>query len=317
MSTRRQFIKNSMALMATGIPMLDTQANQALKPDFAVPANACDCHVHIVSKNNEKFPMVSPRAYTPPPAEVPALQNHLKGLGLTRVVVVQPSFYGTDNRCTLEAVQSLGKSARAVVVINKSTTDQEIERMVAQGARGVRMNIETSGSTFDINHLQNEILELANRVKAFNLHVQIYASSKVVASAADAILKSPVPIVLDHFAGVKAKDFANNPDLPVVVELIKSGRVYVKLSGVYRVSTPDYSEVSDLARLYLESNPDRMVWASDWPHTNTIAGTPYEQVTPYRVIDDFQVFNLIPKWALEPKLREKLLTLNAQNLYRF
>jgi predicted TIM-barrel fold metal-dependent hydrolase len=233
------------------------------------------------------------------------------------VVVVQPSFYGIDNRCTLEAVQAVGKNARAVVVINKATSDQEIERMVAQGARGVRMNIETSGSTFDASHLQQEITELANRVKAFNLHIQIYASAKLIASVSDAILRSPVPIVLDHFAGVQAKDYLKNPDLPVILELIKSGQVYVKLSGVYRVAKPDYSEVNDLARLYLDSNSDRMVWASDWPHTNTIPGTPYDQVTAYRDINDLQVFNLIPQWAPNHQVREKLLTLNAQRLYAF
>lgn len=297
--------------------MIETQANQTLQPDFVVPPGACDCHVHVVSSHTQQYPMVSPRAYTPPPAEVSSLQQHLKSLKLSRVVVVQPSFYGIDNRCTLEAVQAIGKNARAVVVINKSTTDKEIERMVAQGARGVRMNIETSGSTFDIGHLQQEIADLANRVKPFNLHIQIYASAKLIASVSESIMKSPVPIVLDHFAGIQAKEFAKNPALPAVLDLIKSGQVYVKLSGVYRVAAPDYSETTDLAKLYLETNSDRMVWGSDWPHTNTIPGTPFEQVTPYRVINDLAVFNLVPQWAPNEGIREKLLTTNAQKLYGF
>jgi 2-pyrone-4,6-dicarboxylate lactonase len=318
MITRRKFLGNSTALLVGGVfSSIESFAESNLKPNFDVPAGACDCHVHVIGPQS-KYPMVADRVYTPPEAGVPELKKHLSSLNLSRVVLIQPSFYGTDNTYQLLCTKELGKSARTVIVIDEKTTDQDLNKMVAMGARGVRMNLSTSG-IFDPEVARKQLVELAQRIKDFGLHIQIYASAKVIAGIANTIYTLPVPVVFDHFASIKAAGFKNQAELPAVIDLIKSGQIYIKLSGIYRISdaSPDYAEVKDLAQLFVETNPDRMLWASDWPHTNTLPGIPATQVTPYRIVDDLRVFNLLPDWIPNRQNLIKVLVSNPERLYRF
>ena len=113
-------------------------------PDTALPAGACDCHVHVIG-TPEAYPMVAQRHYTPGPASLDALRRHLSGLGLQRAVIVQPSVYGTDNRCTLDSLERLDGAARGVVVPPEDVAPDALRRMHARGARGVRINLESAG----------------------------------------------------------------------------------------------------------------------------------------------------------------------------
>jgi len=318
MLTRRQFISGAVGLAASGtLSPLDSFAEPELKPNFDVPVGACDCHVHVVGPQ-AKYPMVADRVYTPPECGVPELRAHLKKLHLARVVLIQPSFYGTDNTFHLLASQEMGNAARAVIVIDDKTTDQEIAKMIKMGARGVRMNLSTSG-IFDPDVARKQMLALAQRIRDFKLHIQVYSSAKVIAALSDTIQNLSVPVVLDHFASINAAGFQKQVELPAILDLIKSGNVYIKLSGIYRISkaAPDYAEVKDLAQLYVETNPDRMVWASDWPHTNTIPGIAPMQITPYRMVDDVRILNLLPEWVPDRKNLVKVLVSNPERLYDF
>ena len=288
-----------------------------LKSRIAIPSGACDCHVHVIGPFL-KYPMTADRVYTPPECGLPELRKHLQGLHLPRVVLVQPSFYGSDNTFQLLCAQEMGDSARVVIVIDEKTSDQALAKMVAMGARGIRMNLSTSG-IFDAQVARKQLINLAQRIKDFDLHIQIYASAKVLADIADTIYTLPVPVVLDHFASIKADGFQEQAELPVILDLVKSGQIYIKLSGIYRISSagPNYDEVKDLARLYVATNPDRMLWGSDWPHTNTLPGIPATQVTPYRVVDDFRIFNLLSDWIPNEPDLVKVLVSNPERLYRF
>jgi predicted TIM-barrel fold metal-dependent hydrolase len=316
MVTRRQFLASTSGL-AIGGTSIFSFAESGMSPSFEVPAGACDCHIHIIGPQS-KYPMVSDRVYTPPESSVNELKAHLNSLKLSRVVLIQPSFYGPDNTLQLLATQELGNAARLVIVIDEKTTDEEIAKMVAMGARGVRMNLSTSG-IFDPQVARKQMLELAQRIRAFKLHIQVYSSPKVIAALADTIQNLPVPVVLDHFASINAANYQTSAELPVILDLVKSGNVYVKLSGIYRISqaAPLYEEVKDLAKLFVQTNPDRMVWASDWPHTNTISGTPISQITPFRRVDDLGVFNLLPSWIPNRENLVKVLVKNPERLYGF
>lgn len=288
-----------------------------LKPILDIPSGACDCHVHVIGPFL-KYPMTADRVYTPPECGLPELRKHLEGLHLSRVVLIQPSFYGSDNTFQLLCAKEMGDSARVVIVIDEKTSDQELARMVSMGARGIRMNLSTSG-IFDAQVARKQLIELAQRIKDFDLHIQIYASAKVLADIADTIYTLPVPVVLDHFASIKADRFKERAELPAILDLLKSGQIYIKLSGIYRISSasPNYDEVKDLARLYVETNPDRMLWGSDWPHTNTLPDIPATQVTPYRVVDDIRIFKLLSDWIPNQQDLVKTLVTNPERLYRF
>jgi predicted TIM-barrel fold metal-dependent hydrolase len=122
-------------------------ASQPVTPvNFDVPAGACDCHTHIFG-DSRRFPFAPGRTYTPEPASVAEMRMLHRALHTDRVVVVQPSVYGTDNACTLEAIQQLGNSARGVAVIDDKTPEATLDRMGRAGVRGIRINLETAGVT--------------------------------------------------------------------------------------------------------------------------------------------------------------------------
>ena len=285
--------------------------------DFEVPMGACDCHVHVIGPQSQ-YPMVSDRVYTPPECGVDQLKIYLQQLKLARVVLIQPSFYGSDNTYQLLATQEIGGTARAVIVIDDKTSDQELTQMVSMGAQGVRMNLSTSG-VLDPEIARRQLIQLAERIQDFGLHIQIYSSPQIFAGIAKTIYTLPVPVVFDHFASIQAAGFQASRELPVILDLLKSGQIYIKLSGVYRISSanPDYAEVKDLAQRYVETNPDRILWASDWPHTNTLPGIPASQITPYRTVDDKKVLQLLPQWIPDRHDLLKVFVSNPERLYRF
>jgi predicted TIM-barrel fold metal-dependent hydrolase len=190
--------------------------------------------------------------------------------------------------------------------------------MVSMGAQGVRMNLSTSG-VLDPEIARRQLIQLAERIQDFGLHIQIYSSPQIFAGIAKTIYTLPVPVVFDHFASIQAAGFQASRELPVILDLLKSGQIYIKLSGVYRISSasPDYAEVKDLAQRYVETNPDRILWASDWPHTNTLPGIPASQITPYRTVDDKKVLQLLPQWIPDRHNLLKVLVSNPERLYRF
>ena len=119
-------------------------ASQPSTPvSFAVPAGACDCHTHIFG-DPRRFPLWSGRTYTPESASVKEMRALHRALHTERVVIVNPSIYGTDNSCTLDAVKQLGPGARAIAVIDEKTSDARLDEMARGGVRGIRLNLKPS-----------------------------------------------------------------------------------------------------------------------------------------------------------------------------
>jgi predicted TIM-barrel fold metal-dependent hydrolase len=295
------------------------KASQPATPvDFEVPAGACDCHTHIHG-DPEKFPYFSGRGYTPEmalPEEMAALH---KALHMQRVVIVTPSVYGTDNAATLYGMKARGADARGVAVIDDKTTESELDAMGRAGVCGIRLNLSTGGvndPTVGRQRLQIAI----ERMKSRGWHVQMLTNLAMIAALKDAVAASPVPIVFDHFGGAQAALGPQQPGFSDLVELVRSGKAYVKISAAYRVSklAPDYTDVVPLAQALIGANPDRVVWGTDWPHpAGTPAGGKPTDVTPLTQIDDGRLLNQLPVWAPAPAIRKKILVDNPVQLYRF
>jgi predicted TIM-barrel fold metal-dependent hydrolase len=262
MPTRRTIV---LGTIATGIAVRTgrvlAKASQPATPvNFDVSAGACDCHTHIFGEP-EKFPFFAGRVYTPEtalPKEIVALHQSLH---IERVVIVTPSVYGADNAATLAGMKARGAEARGVAVIDDKTPESELDAMHGAGVRGIRINLAT-GNVSD-PALARSLLETAiDRVKGRNWHVQIYADLKVIAALKEQFAASPVPLVFDHFAGAQAALGVGQPGFADVLDLVRSGRAYVKISGAYRASkaAPDYSDVVPLAKALIAANPDRIVW---------------------------------------------------------
>jgi predicted TIM-barrel fold metal-dependent hydrolase len=289
------------------------------KLNFEIPAGACDCHTHIHG-DPAQFPFFPGRVYTPElasPEEMAALHE---ALHIERVVIVTPSVYGTDNSATLYGIKARGANARGVAVIDEKTPESELDAIGEAGIRGIRLNLATGGIS-DPAVARRRLQAAVERVKGRNWHVQIFTSLTMISAIKDLVAASPVPVVFDHFGGAQAKLGPSQPGFTDLLQLVRSGSAYVKISGAYRVSdlAPYYGDAAPLARALIAVNSDRILWGTDWPHPNS--ATPHGQrpteVTPLLQIDDGRLLNQLTVWAPDATIRKKILVDNPTLLYGF
>ena len=298
--------------------MLAATANTAVTPvSFEVPRRACDCHAHIHG-DPERFPFFLGRLYTPEmalPEEMAALHRALR---MQRVVIVTPSVYGTDNSATLYGMQARGADARGVAVIDDQTPESELDAMAKAGVRGIRLNLATGGAA-DPATGRSRFEEAIERVKGRNWHVQLHTNLATISAIGDLVAVAPVPVVFDHFGGARAELGPRQPGFAELLELVRSGRAYVKISGAYRSSklAPDYADVVPLAQALIAANPERIVWGTDWPHPNSASGRKATEVTPLFQIDDGRLLNQLAVWAPDAATRSRILVDNPAHLYGF
>ena len=289
-------------------------------PSFEVPRNACDCHTHIFGPD-EKFPYSPARLYTSGPASIADLNALHRALQVDRVVVVHPSCYGTDNACTVDALRKFGDRAHGVAVIDETFTPSMLDELHAAGVRGVRVNLETYGESSP-EAAGRKLLWAAERVAPLGWHVQTYTNLSILAALHDAILKLPVTLVVDHFGRPKAALGVSQPGLPQLLDLLRSGKVYVKISAPYRISQePHYPDAAPVAKAMIAANPDRIVWGTDWPHPGAAkGGMPRDPavIEPFRPEDDGAALNRLAGWAdNDPVVLRKILADNPARLYQF
>src|SRR5712691_10831196 len=316
MLTRRRF---TAATIAAGA-LLRTRAGfaKAAQPatavNFEVPRGACDCHTHIHGDPG-KFPFFPGRVYTPEmalPEEMAALHQALR---MQRVVIVTPSVYGTDNSATLYGMKARGADARGVAVIDDKTPESELDAMGRAGVRGIRLNLSTGG-TNDPSVGRQRLQRAIDRMKSRGWHVQMNTNLAMVAAIKDLVAASPVPVVFDHFGGAREALGVQQPGFADLVELVRSGKAYVKIS-VTAGPRPDYAPFVPLAKALIAANPERIVWGTNWPHPNSGSRRKPTELTPLFQVDDGLVLNLLPAWAPDAGIRKKILVDNPAKLYAF
>jgi predicted TIM-barrel fold metal-dependent hydrolase len=326
MISRRDMLAAGLAGLAgmargrTGARFLMPKASQpATAVAFDVPAGACDCHTHVFG-DARRFPMSPARIYTPEPASLDELRALHRALHTSRVVIVQPSIYGTDNACTLDAVRRLGAEARGVAVIDEATSNAALDEMDRGGIRGIRINLATVGQS-DPAVARAQLRAAVDRAASRRWHVQIYTELPVIEAIADAVAASPVPVVFDHFGGAQGASGVGQPGFAALLDLVKGGHAYVKLSAPYRSSTraPDYPDAAPLAQALIAAYPQRMLWGTDWPHPDAarVAGREPADLAPLFQIDDGRMLNLLAQWAPEAATRRTILVDNPARLYGF
>jgi predicted TIM-barrel fold metal-dependent hydrolase len=308
MLTRRTALKS---LAAGALCQLEAKQTPVT---LAVPNNACDCHTHIIG-DPQKFPFSPARVYTPEPASPQEMAKLHKSLHIKRVVIVTPSVYGTDNSATLFGINTRGATARGIAVIDDKTTEKDLDTLENNGIRGIRLNLATGGQTDPAAALKR-LAAAITQIKARNWHLQIYTSAATIPAIKDQVLASPIPIVFDHFGGIQTALGAEQPGLADLIDLLRAGSAYVKISGAYRASTqaPDYPDVAPFAKGFIAANPDRVLWGTDWPHPDT---TPSPKISKPLAIDDGRLLNQLAIWAPDPQARQKILTENPARLYGF
>lgn len=283
-----------------------------------LPANACDCHTHVIGAASD-YPMAADRHYTPEPASHDALLAHLARHGLARVVIVQPSVYGTDNRCMLDSLDRLPDTARGIAVLDPSVGDATLHDLDRRGVRGLRVNVESAGIR-DAGAVGRALAQWAERIAPLGWHLQVYAALDALAALAGPLARLPVPVVLDHFAMMPAETASDDARAQALLALLRSGNAYVKLSAPYRLAAsgmPGEAAVARWAGAFLRAAPERVLWGSDWPHTFREAGRKAHEPSRYRALPEGSLDASIRHWLPTPSLREQVLVRNPGRLYGF
>jgi len=283
----------------------------------AIPAGATDCHMHVFEA---RYPPSPNRTYTPGPAPLDHYRKVAAALQLSRAVVVQPSAYGTDNSCTLDAVAALGTSARAVVGIDPNISDDELDHLHGRGARGVRVNSASRGHR-DVDEIADLVATTARRIERLGWHVQIFTDLAVIEQLAGRLRTLPVPVVIDHMGLAQAAQGSGQRGLGALFDLLASGRGWVKLSGAYRVSVqePGFADAGAIIRALIGANPDRCIWGTDWPHTGGHGHAQSAEAPPiiYRRLDTAALLEQLVACTGDEAIVRKILVDNPARLYGF
>jgi predicted TIM-barrel fold metal-dependent hydrolase len=254
----------------------------------------CDCHVHIVG-NASQYPQAASRTYLAQPAALDKLRRRATARGVDRFVIVQPSFYGTDNRLLLESLDALGPAGRGVAVINAAAPREELAGYAARGVRGVRLNLYSPLSSAPERALEHAFAGIAAAARTMQWHVEVIAPIRVLAANAERLADVGVPVVIDHY-GVHGATAPDSPDGQQLLRLLARPHVWIKLSAPYRVSEDHLCTRprADWLAAILAVAADRCVWGSDWPHTpahedqrGPDVPTPHRDLCYDQLVDDF------------------------------
>ncbi|CAM0554850.1 4-sulfomuconolactone hydrolase [Vreelandella titanicae] len=295
---------------------LSNSPGQYREVGSTLPPGSCDCHIHVF--DTARFPLSSTRVYTPDEAPVDDLERHLEQLGIERVVIVQASPYGGDNSCLLDAIEKVGQErARGVAVISSDSPTQLLDRLYAGGVRGIRLNLQTYGDA-DLETVVEKLKALFDRLAPLGWHLQLYVSLDRLATLKPYLQAAPIDIVIDHLGCLDAARGLDQPGFPELLKLLDSGRIYLKLSAFYRVSTrDDYADVKSFIDVLVAARPDRLLWGSDWPHTFSATGerrSP-DRVEPFHPEDDGYALGLLLRWIDDADTARTILSDNPARLY--
>ena len=274
-------------------------------PLTRAPAGTCDTHAHILGPY-DRFPLDEGRFYTAPESPLEAYIALQQALGIERAVIVQPSCYATDLAATADALARLGGRARAVAVVAPDIDDAKLRELDRLGFRGVRFApVLLGGDPMPV------IEAFAPRAARLGWHIDLFIDGPREMTRMLAGLKSlDIDLVLDHFAHFGGADGVDHPGFAALIELVEAGRCWVKLSCPDRLSEagPRYEDMVPLARALIDTRPDRMLWATDWPHVGH-----WDRPIP----QDAALLDWLAGWGVDEPTLRRMLVDNPAALYGF
>jgi 2-pyrone-4,6-dicarboxylate lactonase len=298
-----------MAASHQDIPVCVRPDPDPKKPKFEFPPLACDCHAHICGPQ-DIYGYIPQRIYSPPDALLLDYRRVLDVLGCRRAVLVQPSFYGANNSAMLAAMKAGGPAFRGVAVIGDDATASEIEALHAAGVRGARLNIVDLREGRGQLPLER-ITKLADRIRPFGWHIEFLMHVDEFPRIDRMLDRLPVDVVFGHLGYVKTEKGLSAPGFQSLLRLLRGGRVWVKLTSPYRISsqTLPHADTNEFAHALLDAAPGRIVWGTDWPHVATKWTIPMP--------NDGDLADILLHWIPDAGLRTRVLAENPQTLYDF
>jgi D-galactarolactone isomerase len=266
------------------------------------PPGTTDTHMHFY----DGAASARPGAPNPGTFDVPMYRELQQRLGLERVVVVQANAYRDDNTVALNAMKALGKAAKGVAVVMPGVADAELDRLTRAGICAVRIMTLHNGT------LGFEVMdEVMARVHPFGWHANIQLDGRELPKYEAQIRRLPGNFVIDHTGKFLEPVSPDSREFRSLLNLVDTGRCWVKLSAPYETSktgAPKYEDVGRLAKALVQKAPERMLWASNWPHP----AVPKEKCP-----SDEDLLDLLLDWAPHEKDRTRILADNPAELYQF
>jgi 2-pyrone-4,6-dicarboxylate lactonase len=275
-------------------------ATSNTKPGFTLPSGSCDAHFHVFEPN---YPHVPEPLYTFPDGNLKQYLELTEFLGIERMVLVQPTYYGTDNSLTLDTLIKAGSSCRAVVRIEEDTPDSELDRYHDLGVRAIRLDL-FARRDWPTEEIIAYVRRMAARATPRGWHVQFYTPGTIVRDLLPFLADLEDRFVIDHMGYMLESDGLTRADFDRLLVVLRQGSCWIKLSGPYRIAkNKPLSSVEPLGRALVETRPDRLLWGSDWPHL------------PNGQRDTGELLNLLADWAPDEGDRQKILVTAPEELF--
>ncbi len=301
---------NSAVATGDDAPLCPGPQSEPRSPKHRLPAGACDSHMHICGPGRD-FPYDAQRIYTPPDALVVDYRKVMDCLGIDRVVLVQPSIYGTDNRVMLNAMAELsaaGIQNRGVAVVDFAVTDEALAQMHQAGVRGLRFNLVDVADPSQGLPLA-QIRRLAERIGRFGWHVEFLAHVDDYPQLAEMFGDFPTDIVFGHSGYVRIANGPQARGFQAMLTLAAAAKCWIKMTGPYRIAAGGlpFKQAGDYARACVAAAPHQVIWGTDWPHVKIAEPMPH----------DGDMCDCFYDWVPEPKHRQQILLDNPTRLYGF
>lgn len=274
-------------------------------PVFKLPVNACDAHCHVFGPH-AIFPYHETSSYHPPDASRENLTSLHERLGVERAVIVQASCHGTDNSAMMDAIAHSKGQYRGVCIANSSFSEEDFADLHASGVRGVRFNfVAHLGGAPDLEDMKS-VLE---RVKPLGWHLVIHVNAEDIISYEDFFSQFDMPIIVDHMGRIPTEGGTQQKAFQILLEFMQRENWWAKICGSERISSegPPFHDAIPFAKQLLVTAPDRILWGTDWPHPNIKKWMP----------NDGDLVDLVPLFALDEVLQQKVLVDNPARLYGF
>jgi 2-pyrone-4,6-dicarboxylate lactonase len=284
------------------VPTPMRKADTNTKPSFPLPQNTCDAHFHVFEPG---YPSVAKPHYTFPDGSLRQYVELCDYVGIDRMVLVQPSYYGTDNRLTIETLRKLGERARGIVMIDEAISETELDAFHAAGVRGIRLDLFARAHWARPN-IHRYIHHMQQRARQRGWHIQFYTPGYVVRDLIPFLATLDDAFVIDHMGYMLEEDGLTDRDFQQLLELLKGGKAWLKLSAPYRIAKKrGYGAVAHLAQAIIQTRPDRAIWGTDWPHLTDGSR------------DTGELINLLLDWAPDEAVRHQILVENPARLFGF
>lgn len=278
-------------------------------PAFRSPPLACDAHFHVFGPA-ERYGYAGDLRYAPPYAPLEDYLKLAKHLDIERFVFVQPSAYGRDNACMVDAMVEVGAArCRGIVDVDEDVPDAELARLDAIGVRGVRINVSPVKQPEPgfAKTMLPRIERLDARLSELGWHLDFLTPGWLTDELIPVMQRLKCPFSVAHMGMFLAKDGPGQPGFRRFLDLLRRDdrKAWVKFTGTYRMSTaPGFADVLPMARALIEAAPDRIIWGSDYPHLSFADK-----------VGSVELFDLLGQWAPDDATRRRILVDNPQALF--